>query len=46
MHISPVKIQLLVVKLAVDWALPQALLPGVSRQVVEAELGAWQLACI
>ena len=46
MHISPVKIQLPVVKLVIDWALPQALLPGVSRQVVEAELGAWKLACI
>ena len=35
-----------IVKSAVDWALPQALLPGVSRQVVEAELGAWQLVGI
>ena len=35
-----------VVKVVVDWALPQALLPGVTRQVVEAELGAWQLACV
>ena len=47
--ISPVKKLLLFVPiliLAIDWALALALLPGVTRQVVEAELGAWQLACV
>ena len=48
-HFSPVKIELLIVaimKLAVDWALPLALLPGVPRQVEEAKLGAWQHTCV